>query len=143
MSSLVAAAQSPVKLSEDEARILELTNAARKKEGLGPLKIAPALMTAARDHSKNQAKQDKMAHELDDKKPSDRIKAAGYKYSYSGENVAYGKGTSVDEIFEGWMNSEGHRKNILKAEFTEIGIGAAKSDTGKTYYTQNFGKPRR
>ena len=84
-----------------------------------------------------------MAHELDGKKPSDRVKAAGYKYANTGENVAFGKGTTVDEIFEGWMNSPGHRANILKAEFTEIGIGAAKSDTGKWYYTQNFGRPRR
>jgi uncharacterized protein YkwD len=141
--ALSAAGQSTSTLSEDEARILELTNAARKKEGLGPLKIAPLLMEAARAHSKNQAKQEKMAHELDGKKGSDRVKAAGYKYSLTGENVAFGKGTTVDEIFEGWMNSKGHRENILKKDYTEIGIGAAKSEKGKWYYTQNFGRPRK
>jgi uncharacterized protein YkwD len=142
-SRLVALAQTPSVLTDTEVRILDLTNAARKKEGLEPLKISPALVAAARAHSKNQAKQDTMAHELDGKKPSDRVRAAGYKFRYVGENVAYGKNTTVDEIFEGWMASKGHRENILKPEYTEIGIGAARSDTGKWYYTQDFAQPRK
>ncbi|HEX3315257.1 MAG TPA: CAP domain-containing protein [Gemmataceae bacterium] len=48
----------------------------------------------------------------------------------------------VDDIFDGWMKSPGHRANILKPEFTEIGIGAVRSETGKQYCTQNFGRPR-
>ena len=142
VSSALALGQTPSTLSDTEARILELTNAARKKEGLGPLTISLLLTEAARAHSKNQAMHDTMAHELDGKKPSDRVKAAGYRYRSTGENVAYGKGVNVDGIFEGWMKSPGHRANILKPEFTEIGIGAAPSATGKVYYTQDFGRPR-
>jgi uncharacterized protein YkwD len=142
LSSALLLGQTPSTLSEAEARILALTNAARKKEGLGPLKISPTLLEAARAHSANQARHDKMAHELDGKKPSDRVKAAGYRYRYTGENVAFGKNVSVDEIFEGWMKSPPHRANILKSEYTEIGIGVGTSASGTQYYTQSFGQPR-
>jgi len=131
------------KLTDDEALILELTNAARKEEKVGPLTVNQTLTKCARLHSANQAKQMKMAHELDGKSPADRVKAIGYAYRNMGENVAYGEGAvSVQQIFEGWMKSEGHRKNILKPEFTEIGIGIS-IDGRKTYYTQVFGRPLR
>jgi uncharacterized protein YkwD len=143
VSSSLVLGQTPATLSDAEARILELTNAARKKEGLGPLKISTTLLETARAHSKNQARQDKMAHELDGKKPVDRVKAAGYKFRYTAENVAFGEGLSIDEVFDNWMKSPGHRANILKPEFTEIGIGVGSTATGKKYYTQNFGRPLR
>jgi uncharacterized protein YkwD len=142
LSSSLALGQTPGMLTDTEARIFELTNEARKKEGLGPLKISSTLMETARAHSKNQAKQDKMAHELDGKKAADRVKEAGYKYRSVSENVAYGKRVGVDTIFEGWMKSPGHRANILRPESTEIGIGVATSASGKQYYTQNFAKPK-
>lgn len=136
--------QSPssFRLTDDEKLILELTNAARKEQKLPPLTANATLTNCARLHSDNQAKQKKMAHELDGKTPVDRVKASGYLYRNMGENVAYGDGpVAVKDIFEGWMKSEGHRKNILKQEFTEIGIGV--SETGRQkYYTQVFGRPR-
>src|SRR4051794_2575049 len=101
------------KLSADVQKILDLTNAERAKEDLPPLKPNPRLTAAARAHSANMARQEKMAHELDGKKPADRAEDAGYEWSRIGENVAYGQNVSIERIMKGWMESEGHRKNIL------------------------------
>lgn len=120
-------------------KILDLTNQARLKEGLKPLKMNPFLAKAAQAHSDNMAKQDKLEHVLDGKTPSDRITAAGYDYSYNGENVAYSSDLDVKETFQGWMDSPPHKKNILGENFTEIGIALARSAKGEIYYTQVFG----
>ena len=141
-STVVAQPPAKFALSADETKILQLANEARTKENLGPLTASPLLTEIARAHSKNQAKQDKMAHELDGKNPGDRIKAAGYAFRAYGENVAYGQNVTLENIFEGWMKSPPHRANILKSDFTEIGIGVAGNDAKKIYYTQVFGRPK-
>lgn len=129
-------------LSTDEKTILDLTNKTRAAKDLPPLTVNAVLTNVARAHSANMAKQDKMDHELDGKNPSDRVKAAGYKYSWTGENIAMGENVTIPEIFEGWMKSKGHRENILNEHYREIGIGIARNDKGKVYYTQEFGTPR-
>jgi uncharacterized protein YkwD len=136
------AANAKLVLSSDEQRLLELTNAERKKEKLSPLTPNPLLFKVARDHSANMARQEKLAHELDGKTPYTRLKEAGYRYRYAGENVAYGE-VSLEEVMKGWMASPGHRKNILTPGYTEIGLGLARSEKGMVYYTQVFGTPRK
>ncbi len=131
------------RLSADEQKILDLTNAAREKEQLPPLKSSKVLTKVARAHSANMARQGKMDHVLDGKKPDERVKDAGYDYSWMGENIAYTTGDPPAEIFKGWMNSKHHRENILGEHFTEIGIGMARNDKGETYWTQVFGSPRK
>jgi uncharacterized protein YkwD len=131
------------KVSDDEQTLVDLTNKARKKEKLPPLTVNETLFKVARAHSANMARQQKMEHVLDDKNPADRIKAAGYKYSYAGENVAAGNGWSLDEVFQCWLDSEPHMKNIMTTEFTEIGIGIARDGQNKYYYTQVFATPRK
>jgi uncharacterized protein YkwD len=132
-----------IKLSKDEQRILDLTNEARAKEKLPPLKVNATLLKVARAHSANMAKQQKMEHVLDDKNPAQRVEKAGYDYGSVGENIAWGdKGASVDTIFKGWMDSKVHRENILSPKFDEIGLGTATDDKGEIYYTQDFGKKR-
>ena len=135
--------KSVFKISEDEQTILDLTNKARKKEKLPALKASETLFNVARAHSANMAKQKKMEHVLDAKNPADRIKAAGYRYSYAGENIAAGNGWTLDEVFQTWMDSEPHKKNILTKEFTEIGIGIMRDGQNKFYYTQVFATPRK
>ncbi|HEX5268931.1 MAG TPA: CAP domain-containing protein [Gemmataceae bacterium] len=131
------------KLSKDEQRILDLTNDARAKEKLPPLKANAVLMKVARAHAANMAKQHKMEHVLDDKNPSQRIDKAGYDYRSVGENIAAGeKGATIAAIFKGWMESKVHRDNILSPKYEEIGIGLATDDKGETYYAQDFGKQR-
>jgi uncharacterized protein YkwD len=144
-AGLVCAAEDKkgdVELSKDEQRILELTNEARAKEKLPPLKVNATLLKVARAHSANMARQHKMDHVLDDKTPADRVEAAGYDYRSMGENVAAGeKGATIDMIFKGWMDSKDHREHILSPKFDEIGIGLA-ADKREVYYTQVFGKQR-
>ena len=131
-----------LKLTADEEAVIELTNAERKKaeKELPPLKMNPRLMEAARKHAENMAAQDKLAHKLDDKEPSDRTKAAGYKSSFVGENIAWNQ-KSPKDVVKAWMDSEGHRENILHAEYTEIGVAVAKNKKREPYWVQVFGKP--
>jgi uncharacterized protein YkwD len=133
-------------LTTEEKRVLDLTNEARKKEGLPPLKANAVLSRVARAHSANMAKQGKAEHVLDGKDPPRRISDAGYRYALWGENIYYtsdqGAAASRGAV-KWWLGSSGHRANILHKGFQEIGIGLARSDDGTTYYTQVFGTPRR
>jgi uncharacterized protein YkwD len=130
--------------TEDEQRILELTNQARQKEKRAPLKPNALLGAVARAHSENMARQGKMEHVLDGKNPAQRVEAAGYDYASVGENIAYGT-VPVEKIFHSWMESPHHKENILKGGYQEIGIGAFRDAKGVVYYTQVFGtrRPRR
>ena len=128
-------------LSEEEQRVIDLTNAERKKKDLPPVKFNQVLCEVARAHSANMVKQAKVEHNLDGKTPYDRIKEAGYRYAVAGENLARADVT-IEEVMEAWMASKSHRDNILDAEFTEIGVGLVR-DEQNTYYTQVFAKPRK
>lgn len=128
------------KLTKEEQELIDLTNAERKKANLKPLALNPQLTDAARGHAANMAKQDKLEHILDDKDFGARAKDAGYKYSLFGENIAWGREMPKD-VLEGWMNSPPHLENILKEEFTEIGVGVAKNQKGERYWVQVFGTP--
>jgi uncharacterized protein YkwD len=132
-----------LKLSAEEQQVLDLTNQAREKEKLPPLRPNPLLFAAARGHSANMARQDVMDHVLDGKKPSDRVKDAGYRYTWMGENIAMTDGDTTAGVFKGWMQSKGHREHILSDHFDEIGIGIARNDKGNIYYTQVFGSAKK
>lgn len=119
-----------VTVGEARARILADTNAARAAAGLRPLVSDPALDAIAQSCSETQARNNRMAH------------CTGYHtrypkgWTWAAENVAMGY--SVDAVVAGWLNSPGHRGNILKSSATHIGIGYAVSASGRTYFTQNF-----
>jgi uncharacterized protein YkwD len=118
------------------------TNAERTKEELPPLKFNPLLGKVARAHSENMARQMKMEHKLDDKTPFDRLDAAGYDFMRAAENIAFGdEDAKLDVIMKMWMESKGHRANIMNKDLTEIGIGIARGKDGFLYYTQVFGRP--
>jgi uncharacterized protein YkwD len=135
---------SAFKQTANEMNVFALTNAERKQEDVPALKLNPALSKIARAHSENMVRQGKMAHDLDDRTPFDRLRAAGYQYKTAGENVALGTGNvSLPMLMKGWMDSEGHRKNILEPEYTELGVGIASDPNGQVYFTQLFGKPRK
>jgi uncharacterized protein YkwD len=135
------------KPSKREQELIDLTNDLRKAARLtpaapspGPLTASPKLMAAARAHAANMAAQDKLDHTLEDKTFADRAKDAGYQYRLIGENIAWSPETSK-EVLEGWMNSPPHRENILREEFTEIGVGMARNQKGEQYWVQVFGTP--
>ena len=128
--------------------VLELVNEERSNVGLAPLESDSQLETIAEDHSESMAVNDFVGHQdpTDGSGPGDRIDEAGYEWSTWGENVAWGYSTP-EEVIDGWMNSSGHRANILNPDFTEIGIGYEflENDTGSVnynhYWTQVFGTP--
>ena len=128
-------------------RVLELTNAERAKAGLKPLTLNNQLAEAAQGHSDSMAADDFFSHTgADGSSVGDRVKEEGYEFARTGENIAAGQ-TTAEQVVEGWMNSPGHRANILNADYTEIGIGyeLLENDTGSVnynrYWTQVFGKP--
>jgi len=69
--------------------------------------------------------------------PFDMMKQYGISYRAAGENIAMGQ-TSPQQVMQGWMNSPGHRANILNASFTQIGVGIAQNAQGRYYWTQQF-----
>ncbi len=132
-------------LSRDEQALLDLTNKERARAKLPPLKPNPVLFQVARAHSANMAKQAQMNHVLDGKNPAQRTLAAGYDYKHVGENLGENIGTPAPprEVVRRWMGSKHHRDNILKPQFTEIGLGVASNGRDTIYYTQLFGTPRK
>ena len=122
--------------STQAARILRLTNAERAKVGCGALVEVAKLDRAAQKHSVYQNEIQTMTHTgRGGTDPGQRITAEGYVWRTYGENVAYGYGTA-DAVMTAWMNSPGHRANILNCKFKEMGIGLEGS---KNYWTQDFG----
>jgi uncharacterized protein YkwD len=128
------------KLTEAEQAVLDATNAERKAKKLPELKADPKLTEAARSHAANMAKQDKLDHDLDGKGVADRVKDAGYEYRGAGENIAWNK-KDAKEAVESWMQSQGHRENILNDQYTEIGVAMAKNAKGERYWCQVFAVP--
>ncbi|MFD4540316.1 CAP domain-containing protein [Streptomyces bauhiniae] len=125
--------------SGDVARIVELVNAERAKAGCSPVALNSTLTKAAQDHSADMAAHNTMSHTgSDGSDPGSRITAAGYRWSAYGENVAYGYATP-EQVMDGWMNSPGHRENILNCSYKEIGVGLAQPGS---YWTQDFGTAR-
>ncbi|MEU2155370.1 CAP domain-containing protein [Streptomyces sp. NPDC019396] len=123
----------------DAARIVALVNAERSKAGCSPVKLNATLSKAAQAHSEDMASHKNMSHTgSDGSDPGARITRAGYDWSTYGENVAYGY-DSPESVMAGWMDSPGHKANILNCEFKEIGVGLAQPND---YWTQDFGTAR-
>lgn len=118
-----------------EAAVVELTNAERAKAGLQPLKAYAPLMAAAREKSQDMKDKNYFSHTSPTYgSPFDRLKALGISYQAAGENIAKGQRTA-EEVVTAWMNSEGHRANILDSKFTHIGVGYVKDGN---IWTQQF-----
>lgn len=118
--------------------VVALVNTERAKEGCGPVSGNSLLSKAASTHSADMVARDYFSHTSPDgTDPGTRITAAGYRWSTYGENIAKGQQTA-ESVMDAWMNSEGHRANILNCAFKEIGIGREESSGGPVW-TQNFG----
>lgn len=127
-------------VSAQAREVVDLVNAERAKAGCKALSIDDKLMTAAQRHSQDQADHENMSHTgSDGSDPGDRIDRVGYQWRTYGENVAWNQKTPA-AVMDAWMNSPGHRANILNCAFTEIGVGIASSNG--PYWTQDFAAPR-
>ncbi|MBZ3905739.1 CAP domain-containing protein [Streptomyces griseiscabiei] len=130
---------SPAGLHRTATEVIALTNTERAGAGLPPLSPDPHLTTAAQAHSADMIARAFYAHTSPDgREPWHRASAAGSTRRSIGENIACGQ-RSAAEVVLGWMNSPGHRANILKPGFTHIGIGFAGGGAAGTYWTQLFG----
>ena len=122
-------------LSEFEQRVVELTNAERTKQGLSALQIDTELSKVARIKSEDMQKNNYFDHNSPTYgSPFDMMKKFGISYKSAGENIAQGQRTP-EEVVQAWMNSAGHRANILNSGFTHIGVGYVESGN---YWTQQF-----
>ncbi|TMR07203.1 hypothetical protein ETD83_01685 [Actinomadura soli] len=123
--------------SGTEAAVVSLTNAERAKAGCKPLHVDQRLVTAARRHSADMAANDYFDHtSRNGDSPWERMEDAGYP-SPGAENIAKGYSTAA-AVMKGWMDSPGHRANILNCDLRAIGVGKA-SGPGGPLWTQDFG----
>jgi uncharacterized YkwD family protein len=122
-------------ISATEQKVIELTNAERRKNGLKDLVGDTKLSSVARTKSNDMQKNGYFSHTSPTYgSPFDMMRDFGVTYSTAGENIAQGQRTP-EEVVQAWMNSEGHRKNILNGAFTHIGVG---HDTTGNHWTQMF-----
>ena len=127
--------QTDASVTQYEAEVIRLVNNIRKQNGLSPLTANWELSRVARYKSQDMADRNYFSHTSPTYgTPFQMIKAFGLSYRTAGENIAYGY-ASPQKVVDGWMNSSGHRANILNASYTQIGVGyVAKGN----YWTQMF-----
>jgi uncharacterized protein YkwD len=131
------------KTALDENRARDLINAYRKEKGLKPLKLSPVLSEAAKLHSRDLAKWDRISHYgSDGSNPRDRVTRVGYNAKLAAENVGTGQ-ASIDEVMKGWQASAGHNKNLLLPEAEHMGIALVQDPRTefKTFWTLVVGSP--
>lgn len=129
--------------SEDEAdvhpyvlKVVELVNKERKSAGLNPVTLNTDATTAAQVRAEESSVS--FSHTRPDGTSfATALKDAGVSYRSCGENIAWGQKTP-EQVMEGWMNSAGHRANILNASYTEIGVGFYQNASGVNYWSQLF-----
>ena len=128
-------AQAPA-TSNYERRVAELVNVERQKNGLAPLAFDSSISNVARIKSKDMSDNNYFAHQSPTYgSAADMLTQNGIRYSAWGENIAAGQRTP-EEVVNAWMNSPGHRANILGSQFTKIGVGYVNGS--RPYWTQMF-----
>lgn len=129
--------ETPSGVSREEQEVLRLVNIERQKAGLQPFKLSAELSHVARDKSKDMAHNNYFSHQSPTHgSPFDMMKAYGINYRTAGENIAKGY-NSPESVVNGWMNSPGHRANILNSSFNTLGVGYYNYN-GTAYWTQMF-----
>ncbi|NLK20607.1 MAG: copper amine oxidase [Epulopiscium sp.] len=124
-----------------EKQIFDLSNAVRVREDLKPYSWDDLASKSSRLHSEDMAKGDFFAHtNLRGESPFVRMNNQGIRYNMAAENIAAGQNNAI-YAHEGWMNSKGHRTNIL-GKCERLGVGVYFGGAYSTYFTQNFYTPR-
>ncbi|MHB1314095.1 MAG: SafA/ExsA family spore coat assembly protein [Christensenellales bacterium] len=124
-----------------EKEVIRLTNIERTNRGIPALSTNWQLSRVARYKSQDMIDKNYFSHTSPTYgSPFTMMQSFGLRFSAAAENIAYGQRTA-QEVVTAWMNSPGHRANILSRSFTQIGVGAAKKSNGTMYWTQMFMKP--
>ncbi|MCB6728214.1 CAP domain-containing protein, partial [Blautia marasmi] len=117
-------------------QVVNLVNQERAKAGLSPVTADTSIQAAAQVRAKEIEKS--FSHTRPDGSSfSTALTQQGVTYRGSGENIAWGQKTP-EQVMNGWMNSDGHRANILNKNFTKIGVGYHQNASGTNYWTQLF-----
>jgi uncharacterized protein YkwD len=133
-----AAHRTPVSTTTLEQDVVTLTNQQRALNGCAPVTVDSHITDAARSHSAWMAGTGTFSHVGNAGSSFDaRIRTAGYATPRS-ENIAWGYRSGAD-VMTGWMNSAGHRANILDCTAKTVGVGVAYATNGNPYYTEDFG----
>lgn len=121
-----------------EAEVVRLVNQERQRNGLRPLTMNWQVARVARYKSADMRDKNYFSHTSPTYgSPFDMMKHFGITYRMAGENIAAGQSTA-EQVMQGWMNSAGHRQNILNPSFTQIGVGYATGGSYRYYWTQMF-----
>lgn len=124
-------------LTADESKAFQLLNADRAANGLPALKLNSSLGSLAENYAQDMINRKFFSHyNPEGQSPFDRMKQAGISYSYAGENLAIN--SSVPAAEKAFMNSSGHRANILSPNYTEVGLGVRYDSSGSAYVVQEF-----
>jgi uncharacterized protein YkwD len=138
--ALALAVAAPAPVAADTAQsVLSSINAVRAKAGCGPLKLNKALMAAAQGHARSMAEQNFFGHR--DKAGrgfASRVRAQGYRYGLAAENIAAGQKTP-DKAVQAWLDSPGHRRNIMNCKFRDTGIAMVYQPDDKPFRGQSMG----
>jgi uncharacterized protein YkwD len=133
-------------ISQFEAEMLELTNSQRRNAGLPPLRLSPQLSQAAQTYAEDASRNPNLPPHIgsDGSSVGDRVTRTGYGFSFVGENVYFEIPRSRPaNAVQWWMNSPGHRANILGQNYREIGFGYVYNPADQRHvFVQVFGTPR-
>jgi uncharacterized protein YkwD len=137
-------------LDEVRQMIVERTNEFRESKDRESVTTDDTLHETAKSFAEYMAKHDRYGHRADDRTPSERARAQEYDFCLVSENIAYQFSTTgfttselAKRFVEGWIDSPGHRRNMLRKEVVETGVGLARSEwTGIVYAVQMFGRPK-
>jgi len=124
-----------------EQQVVDLVNKERAAAGLPALKVNTKLSAVAEKKAEDMRDKNYFSHTSPTYgSPFDMMRQFGVSYSTAGENIAKGQRTPA-AVMDGWMNSPGHRANILNSSYTEIGVGYVTDSNGNTYWVQQFIRP--
>lgn len=132
---------SGVPLSQTEERLLQEHNRQRTQRNLNPLQINQKLCLAARQHALWMAQRETLSHTGPGTTLTSRVQQAGYRYRYIGENIAATSRLDAVQVLGLWLDSRGHRENLLNRQFVEIGLAVEQSAQGRYYWCVVFGQP--
>jgi len=130
--------------------LMRRTNDLRAQSGWKPLAAEPRLSAAAARFARYMAETDRYGHEADGRQPAERAQAQGYDHCLTAENIAFASSTRgfqavelAQRLFDGWVHSPPHRRNLLDGDMTHAGMAVAQSTrSGRHYAVQLFGRPR-
>ncbi|QDK38221.1 CAP domain-containing protein [Bdellovibrio sp. NC01] len=124
-------------MNSQECAVIDLVNTERAKQSLASLKPLPACVAEAQSHAADMVTRNFFSHDSPSETSTQRFQRFGVAFGYYGENIALGY-SSPEAVMSGWMNSPGHKANILGANFHSMGVGLATNSSGVMYWVQCF-----